>query len=389
MPQFSVRFARPLPDGSPLPAYEFDTAETAVRITRSITGGCDAATVGYTVRRGGRLVPAYLPQRVAVDVPRANVAIYAGARLIWEGRRKSPKYFMGEVRGVEAKGYYATLDDGLFESSETVTRTSGEVIQAAIQQVCQYNDEQIFAFGNADQYQDPGVAHALAEFTRATPGQIVDQILREGGTDGWPWDLQIWPGQRAGEPTIWLRSRAEPDTVDYQVNWDETVDLATDDDWFRSSVRVAYQSSDAGGADTRTDWTDEPTGFGDTYGFASAVELQGGTLSRVAAERFRDTYAAYHAIPQWSGTITRTGAGLELFGGGTRDPWDVRPGEWVRVAGGPKLLIMSTDWTSEGAGSLSLKVGPAVVLQADLFRNWRDTLNSVKTKRNPITGGPQ
>lgn len=345
--------------------------------------GFDSCEIGYPYVEGegpqARVIPAWFAEPVAGVKQFRHVIVSSGLTTLFEGRIKTWKQPMGEVRGITLGGYFEALDDApLTDDDDNTISTSASVFRDTLQIA---GIDRYVMLGSDTQFQDPDVPHSRGEFCgengAVTPGEMAQQLTREG--NGWPWDLQVW-GR-----TIWLRQRKPPATPLYSIPWDETVDIEpTDANEMRGAVRVAYTDT-ASGEERVTDWHVSTT-FESTFGLYRAVQIEGGTMTELGAETLAASYLSQREVTQWAGTITReTGRGLELDGGGERARHLVWAGEWVQIEGGPMLWIAGTEYTSE-SDRLSIRVGAEVGVGPDLFRYLGETVEAVRSGRNAVSG---
>lgn len=305
----------------------------------------------------------------------AHVEVRYGSRLVYEGRVYDRTLGQGgRYVAFRAQGYQAYLNDHYLDSASTTSVTSGEALEAALPLVAPY-----LRLGNAEQFIDPGVVHAggLAEWRYLTLGAMVDQIIKEGNSDGESIDIGVWEGLR-----LWCRPRVAPDEPDYRIPFDPSyVSWSESKLEMASSVVVEYATNTRTAAATLD-------GFLDAYGFTRSLYHNGGTLDATQAAAFRDADLTLRSVPQVTALVSLSdGAGLLLPSGVERPAELVRPLEWIEVAGQPMQPIVgiTRDATAE---TLAVEIGqPSPYIP----RNTSLLVNGVVARLargiNPISGG--
>ena len=387
----SVNLWTPPPNATPLASMAFAAPATSITITTNVERGYESAQVGYPVVRNQRVIPAALPRELLDWRDLAHVVISEGSRTLFSGRLTIPQYDGPAVTGFTAHGYYDLLQSAIHDGAD-VMRTSGEMVRLTI---AGGGNRSWIELGNASHWSDPGLEFDLGELSGGTVAQIIEQVVRSGGTDGHQWDFQLWDGNDATSVVAWLLSRERPSigAAEYRVPWDNRVRLSYDAREIVTHCRVRYTDETSGTTNNYTDWYPATTDHSieNRYGIPSrSVEIQGGTLSGTVANSVAAAYFGEFSRRRWAGTIERAGAGLELMSGGARPGRYVRADHsWLMVEGLPDedgpLLIHGTTWQSEG-DALQVQVGPGMTSQDALIRGLRERAKAFAENRSPLTG---
>lgn len=403
--RFSIDLFGPMPNPTPKASsgghLEIDAEETSIQITTQYPGGFASATVGITPREvtdalgNVQYVPAFLPQRTAEITLLDHVEIRAGSALCFAGYIKQLKRGMGGApTGFVAYGYamgrqYQKMP---FFSTNATASTTGPVLANVLAATVPYvrvNQT------NTDQFQDPGVAHALADVTNMTAAQAVKQFSQESG-----YQFSIWNTDTQSPASLaafWLPVTV-PAVPDYLVPLDDTLDWTEDGDNLVGETWVRYGSASTATITSPVVDTSFPDRNGGTM---EGILLEAGTLTAAAAEALATNYTAVNsAAPQYAIGITRGFAldpvgwainrGLERWGGGETPAWLVRSGQWARigeegsVSPGP-FVITRTDLDAS-RGTLSVKLGDYYLDDQDIIRELRNTQRNVTTMTSPQTG---
>lgn len=342
---------------------------TALSWQTQLPGGFSDAKIGLTGREHQR-VYAYLP--IPVDAPLfGHVEIQADGTRVYEGRIEERDRPGGDIRGLSATGYgFAAVSDDYYESDDQTMVTSAtallEVLRAAAPLV---------RIGAID---DPGVLHALSDFDGMTPGQVIDQLIKEGGEGGIPWDYLVYE-----QRLLSFLARIPPAQPDYSLPIDETVQL-------RESVRDSYSTAKlrfGSGNDEQVTPELSRSQFTNRHGFERRKLLSGSSPSLAVATQFVETWLTEHSQPEISATVKRDQwRGLEMLGGDLQPQWLVRAGQWLLLGDYGPLVIERTSFDGM-KGTLSLELGkPLRGPLAERLARIAETDTSVRTRRNPVTG---
>lgn len=380
--RLTLQVSTPLGTAQPQQLNEivFDTEQTSLELSTDISSGFGVLNVGIPPIGGSRFNPPYLPQRVNELGNRVHVVVLAGSAVVFEGQVLKVKHVRGEPVGFSASGYLTALKERFWSSSDSTASTSGAVFQTIVGNLLPF-----LVTGNANQYQDPKVAHTLADFDGMRVSQIADQINHEGGTDGNVWDVRIWENQ-----TVHLLPRLKPAVPDYVVPYSMIDDLEISYEQYVTRNSVTYQ---VGGTKKTTTST---INNADEVALNRVIDyvIDGGMLTDVAAAQFRDTYHSYYNSALKSVTITinqRTPSlgrlverGLPLSLGGEEPPWLTRSGRWIQPGDDPDwLYITGTDYSND-AGQLRITAGTfRGADQVEMFRNYLEVATAYINRINP------
>lgn len=322
-------------------------------------------------------VVGYLPEPVNVPL-RAHVEVWAGSRIVYEGRvRRRRRGPGGLFTGFTCEGYLAHLSDGWNDSETTASVTSGEALQQIVTMFAPY-----LRVGTAEQFIDPGVTHSggLAEWTRMTPGEVVDQIIKEGDSDGNAIDIAVWENR-----TLWCVPRVTPSTPHYRLPFDESV-VTWEDDAGSMASHVTVEYGDGSGGTLTVEA--ETTGFLSTHGFVRNLLIPAGDITSAAAVALRDRELTTRATPDVSATVSLIdGEMLPLFSGAEQPQALVRALEWVQVGDEPMQIIVGTTHDAT-ARSLTLELGqPSPLLPKNTNLREREAVARMARLINPLSGG--
>lgn len=359
----------------PLADMDLNADITDLRWTTGATGYLDLEC-GLAA---GSLWPVigYLP--TPVDIPfRAHVEVGYGSRVVYEGRvRRRRRGPGGLFTGFTAEGYLAHLGDNWNRSTATSSVQSG----AALQQVAQ-STSPFLRFGNAEQFVEPAVTHSggLNEFRRMTAGEVADQLIKEGNSNGQPVDVAVWE-----RLTLWCLPRTAPTSPHYRIPFDPGL-VAWEEDCGRMASHATVEYGD-GVTGTLTAEA-ETSGFLDAWGFTRKVLIPAGDISAVAGLALRDRTLTDGATPEITALISlEDGEGLRLFSGVEQPQELVRALEWVQVGTEPLQVIVGTTHDAT-ARSLAVELGnPSPYLPRN--QNIRETLAVARLVRkiDPTSGG--
>jgi len=396
----TLRLHTPMPSARPLVESRFATPATSMRITTSCEHGMEACELGFDVVEDDVWRHAWLSEPILEyrDFGHATVSTGIGDRLFQGRAAAQPEYVGGVIRSVTCQGYWDAFNDDYFDaaaafpSTHGSSTTTGPILEAVILQLLSSAEIDL------QYWTDPGVSHTPDEFDGQSGSQVVDSLLQEGGTDGNLYDLQFWPGPNDAI-MVRLVARVAPDVAQYACDWvpdKNIVDLSYDPHQMYSHVAATYTPD--GGSETTTDWQPALTdnSFYDQWGFRRLVKLSTGQKTATGAEQYRDTQQKILSMRQWGGTINVSSAYPLFYEAGDTpvETRTIRGGQWVIVRGlhdpgsdDPIPLLIQTciyDATSDTA-QLTVTRG---MTRRDLQRRTNETVDAVRTNRNPLTGAP-
>ena len=340
----------------------------------------------------------WLPRPTSGLRQRAHVVVKAGAFTVFEGRVTTvfpgpggwPSGFLAAGYGVSA------TNDNYYTSASTANTTSGVALQTILQAAAP-----LIVVAPADRFVDPGIALRLADFTNMYPSQVISQIGKMGASGSF-YDFSVYE-QRVAT----FKQRITPTVPDYLVPWDARVQQAQlISDRMASQVDMRYEDITSPGSMLVESQTN-PYFFAQN-GWHHTEFIQGGKMTKDAANAYVAALLDLFAAPEFSATIIRNSAplrddaplpismGVETWSGQVRPPWLVRSGQWLQLSAdaatpanvieaGPHI-IQRTEWISHG--QLTITVGTAIQYWVHVLATIGNHLQSVRAKLNPNTGGP-
>lgn len=379
--EFTVRIYPPLTTATerhpPLHSITFDGMDTTFEIRTELPGGFAGAQIGGMIRRGEEILPAYLPRPASQLRPFAHVEISAGANVIWEGRADVPENDdRGEPVGFKAKGYWSAFTDNFYEGDSSVDLTTGQLLRDMTGQVAP-----MLTVGDGVQFEDPGNLHSPEEYHRRKGSAVVDAINKQGDEDGNPVDVAVWHDR-----TVWLTSRVAPDRPHYLIQ-PGTPGVQIDEmEWSELWGEVWIEFTDLSGDDQIAGPFTDRT-FEDRFGFMRRTVLDGGTLTRAAAERVARTFLTQHSKRQYAISVNLdNGTGLTRLDGGRDAPWNVRAGSWARVPGYGDFAIIETAYQSTSQ-SLTVQLNQQGPSWNRLLSRLQARTDRLAAGVNPTSGG--
>lgn len=334
MDLFTARLFQPPPDLTPLPDLDLNPRVTDLRWTSGLPGGFLALEVGMRAAHE-RPVVGHIPDPIDVP-PFAHVEVWQGLTLCWEGRVMEMQDAPGGVVGFTAEGYMSALSDDWSRSTSITSVTTGAALESVLASAAP-----LIRRGHSEQWVDPGVTHAggLNEFYKRTPGEMVDQVTRQGSVVAAPVDFYI-----LGRRTAYLLSRSAGADPDYWLPFDHRVSRRRNYRPVYGAVTVEYGDSATG---TLTAESSDGT-FADRYGLIRRLLIPAGNVSAGAATALRDTELARRQEPEITYTIAVGSDGLERLSGQPQPFYAILPGETVRVADDPTQAIVGVTVDANG-----------------------------------------
>lgn len=269
------------------------------------------------------------------------------------------------------------LGDSVVLETSTATVMSGAALQTIVNAYAPF-----LRVGNAEQFVDPNVTHAggLAEWTRMTPAEVVDQIVKEGNSDGAPVDIAVWDNL-----TLWCVPRIEPAMPQYRLPFDPSTIAWEEDCGAMANRALAEYGTGAGGTQVAEA---ETVGFLDRWGFSRKVLIPAGDITEGAAIALRNRELTTRSTPEISVAISlEDGEGLTMFSGIEQPQELVHSLEWVQVGTEPAQPIVGTTFDAT-ARSLTVELGaPSALLPHNMNLRERNAVARIERLINPVSGG--
>ena len=389
-----VTLHTPMPDARPLVRSRFSTDQTSFRVTTTIEHGMESCEIGFPVIDQGRTIHPWLTEPIMEYRIMGHVTVETGLDTLFQGiASASPVYAGGVIRGVTARGYWDALSLTHFDAAQAfpggadaTDSTTGAIIRAILLQVTSYVSIDDL------HWTDPGVVHKPSEFDQQQAANIIDTLLREGGTDNLTYDLQFWPGAH-GSINTWLVARTPPDMPDYECDWPsdpQFVNLSFDPQSWVSHVRAHYTDS---GTTSYTTWQPALTdhAFDDAYGFRRELTIEAGQKTATGAAQLRDTQQSLLSVRQWGGTVNVSPM-FPLCYPGTDSPVRtqiIRAGQTLRVRGlndpTPVLLLIQQCVYDYATDSAQLTVTRGMTRKG-MLRRIVETTDASRAARSAVSG---
>ena len=413
---FLLRICKPLNPSNPVlvpTAYlDIDPDITSLQWTTTNPGGYGALNVGMQASLTDSAGPDYVRLQTPVHLPpRAHVELYAGSTKVFEGAvMVLNKNSSGQADGFIAEGYGTVgTNDDYIESTEGVFKTSGTILREVLTQYAP-----LINFGPSwnNPLNDPGTLHQKAEFNALFPADVIDRILREGGTaiagqtsnaggasgdtSNGVWDWLVYENRLCTfQPRIPPAGTAL-DPIDYHIPFDDRI-TAWVEDYHKlvGQVGIRYSNLDAGGNSTALTprypacGTPLYTLFGNTYGFHRSAVIEGGKMHARSAITYATNFIALRAQPSYAVRIIRAQQqGMERQGMVDMPPYLVRAGEWVQVGDANDNIVLPIVTTAYDAYSevLQLDMGDALPHGLNDNRTLHRIAAHVLRGTNPTTG---
>jgi hypothetical protein len=167
----------------------------------------------------------------------------------------------------------------------------------------------------------------LAYFDGVTPGQVLDDLMLIEPAYYWAaWESDVTTGKYRFEWTVW------PTTVRYEATADDGFDSPGSAEGLYNSVRIRYKAPNGHiRSRRRTSTVDVLTAAGITR--EAFIDLSDTVGSAANADQVGDQFLNEHRYPPNAGTLTITQPTMDLVLGWKIQPWEIRPGNLIRVRG--------------------------------------------------------
>lgn len=371
----TLHLYQPLPSSGDAQVVDLNPQITSLRVSTKLPGGFNTLQAGWTDVGGGPRM--WLPEPVNARLF-SHVELRAGFHVLFQGQVMLRQRPGGFVTGIQAEGYgVSALADDAYESTDTTSRTSGACLLIILGQCAPL----IRVPGDALHFVDPGVTgHTLADFTDMTPADVVNRLVREGGSGNAPWDWAVWEDQ-----TAFFLPRMVPDVATYQVPWDAEQVQQWDEDAHQMYGSVFMKYTPPGGSASYTTTT-STSAFTVNYNRYRRILLKGATMPATSAQQFQETYRVKYAQPVVAAKLlVSDDFPLRTPGGQAVPTAFARAGEWVQVGDADPQIVIQTDYDAfQGTNTLTLGAYP---------RDWFNALTeaqavatSVVQQVNPVTG---
>lgn len=405
---FHLRLCAPLDPDDPdaalvtIAEQDINPEVTSLEVTTVNPGGYGALNVGMQAFLTDGPGPDYTRMETPAWLPpRAHVELYAGSFPVFEGAvMVVNKNSSGRADGFIAEGYGITsVNDNFIESVEVTPKTSGVILAEALRDAAT-----LLRIGPT--YVDPGVLHLKSEFHAMFPGDVINQIIREGGAaysgvvsnaggasgdvSNGVWDFLVYEGRQ-----VVFRPRIPPagtpdDPIPYHVPYDDRI-TSWVEDYHKLVGQVAIRYKLASGATTLTPrvpgfGTAPYQAFKDQFGFMRAAVVEGGTMTDAGATTFAGTFLAQRSQPSYAVRLVRAQQqGMEQTGGPDIPPYLVRAGEWVSIGDQLPLPIVQTTYDAFSE-VLTVDCGDALPHGLVDLRTLHRVASHVIRGTNPVTG---
>jgi hypothetical protein len=353
---------------------------TALSWTSTLPGGPNTLSVGIVepeMRSGWGESYAYIPEPVGVK-PFAHVIVQVGSYVAWEGRVVEDEIGpSGYPQAFIADGYgLAAANNDVYVSTDTSATTTGEIIADIITAAAS-----LLRKGNAEEWDDPLVAHSRSEFTQMTLAEALDQVMAEGGSQYVTWDWWVTLGRHVS-----LKARVAPATPDYHIPFQPgRVSIRRNYRDIATHAYVAY-------TDNNVEFTtaeEESSTTVSEYRIRRRVRIQADELSSSAAVQLRSTELLKRSQPVTSITIERGPSEADWLttpGGALVPHWAVQAGQWVQVANRDPEIIVSASYEPSRGLTLDLGAQSRQSFAVYLAKTCAE-VGKLSKGINPVTGG--
>ncbi len=380
---FKLALYTPLPEGNRTDFIDYNPEVTSLRFSTALPGGFQNLEVGYDVRYYAP--DGALQRRSSLEVPvdvrlLGHVELWAGQRLVWEGRIQRLDGKGADLTGFLAVGYGLDAPkDDTFESAD-LTQLGGAAALVRVLTAA----APLLQLQTSGLFQDPGITHQLAEFTFQQPAQVVEQFEKAGGQANVQFDLAAWEVRRT---TFLPRSApAQPDfLIPLERQW---VEWHLDGSETYGAAKMQFTDGGVTKFTNNGQWTVDPT-FADRFGgLLRRKPLSGSEMPADVANQFVQTWLAQHTTGAFSARVTRPPErGLEQYNGGELPTYLVRAGQWAMLGDQGPYLITRTQYDAH-SGQFECDLNQPPPGWPELVQELRRIAQKSVDGVNPITGAP-
>lgn len=370
----------PLPAQGDAQVVDLNPSITRMRFSTKLPGGFNTLDVGMDDPGGGPRM--WLPDPVNLK-HFAHVELRAGYQTRFQGQVMVRSRPGGGITGFQAEGYgVSALADDVWINATSGGGTSGLCLAAVLAQCAPL----IRVPGDSLHFVDPRTAHVYSDFNAMTGADVVNQLVREGGTANAPWDFAVWESE-AG-PLATFLPRQQPAVPDYWVPWSPDIVQQWDEDAHDLYGSVFMQYTVPGATSVSYTTTTNTSAFTAQYGRYRRKLVKGSTMAATVAQQFQETFRIRAAQPAVQAKLLVNDANLARPGGAPVPADQPRAGQWVQVGDSPMQIIIQTDYDYMTAmNTLTLGAYP---------RGWFDALYNAQalvanavSNTNPLTGAPK
>jgi hypothetical protein len=365
--QFSLAISDPIgTDYEGVQVYPVDTRITSMSMATKLPGGFDRLNVG--IMPSGTVDRRSVLTRPIQAKPLSHVQVYAGQRLVYEGRlSRRVRVGGGGIVGLTAQGYGTWgLTDRFYPNDTDVECLTDNALRDAVAQV----DAVKMIWCDA-----PTIRRYYADFGRMTIDQIVNKIISDGSPAG-DYDFYIYENRDA-----FFLPRDVPSFPDYAIPFDNTVIWEDDYTSYYSGAAITY--SDEDGIERISPVTYRPDVESEIGITRTALLNASDGDTPTSAQGYRDSYLEFNARNFTAARIERKDfSGLNVYGGGEVAGYFVRSGQWVQVGDEEPQIVVRTSFDFKSGNSSYDLVG---TLKHDFRTALNTTIEDARTLKRGIS----